>query len=253
MAAGNSNESKMNTNPTVPEQVAFYDSWNSKYRGVAFDEISDEIRVRGERVLQILRTLNLESPNILEIGCGTGWLSEKLCQFGKVTAIDLSPKAIDIARQRTAAADFIAGDFYEHTFCTNPFDVLVCVETLFYVADQPRFLRKMASLVPTGKYVVITSINKFVYERSIDVGAPAQGQIREWLSPGQMRRLVSEQFEVLSMNSIEPRGNRGVLRIINSRKVNAVLNGIFTPKVVKRMKEKLGLGGGIVLLGRKKT
>jgi len=84
--------------PSIEAQRAFYDQWNAQARAGAYEEISREIRLRGERLAAILRELGMDHPRILEVGCGTGWLTEKLCELGRVTAIDLS-------RHRHAAAD----------------------------------------------------------------------------------------------------------------------------------------------------
>jgi SAM-dependent methyltransferase len=243
----------MGNDPTLDEQRAFYDEWHTKYRRGRFNEITAEIRLRGSKVINIVRALNLITPHILEVGCGTGWLTEKLCDLGAVTAIDLSPTAIAMARERKIAAEFIADDFYAYEFPPASFDVGVCVETLSYVTDQPRFVQKLASLIRSGGFLAVTTINKFVYERRRDILPPERGQIRKWLTKRELRKLLSPHFEILSMTTIEPVGNMGVLRLVNSYKVNALLNRLFSPERVKGAKERIGLGGGIVILGRKNT
>jgi 2-polyprenyl-3-methyl-5-hydroxy-6-metoxy-1,4-benzoquinol methylase len=238
--------------PSIDEQIAYYDRWNSSHRSGEFDEIAEEIRMRGVRVLQRLKAMDLGRPSILEVGCGTGWLSEKLCELGSVTAIDLSPKAIEIAQRRGCDAEFIAGDFYAEEFGKAPYDVGVCIETLFYMHDQPRFVEKFASLLAPRAVVGITNINPFVYERSSDIPPPVTGQVRKWLDKSQLRALLEPHFSILSMETVEPRGDQGILRLTNSYKVNAILGRVFSPGAVKRAKEKLGLGGGIVIMARKR-
>jgi SAM-dependent methyltransferase len=237
----------------MEEQKAFYDRWNVQHRRGAFDEIADEIRDRGSRVLDILRALDLHEPRILEIGCGTGWLTEKLCEFGKVTAIDLSPQAIGVARERNIAAELIADDFFEHPFDEASFDITVCVETLFYVDDQPKFVARLTALLKAHGYLVATTINRFVYERSPDVRPAEPGQVRNWLSRKEIRRLLAQHFEILSMTTMAPTGEWGILRLVNSQKVNAVLGRVFSPERIRRVKERVGLGGGVIVLARKKA
>lgn len=240
----------MDKDPSIEQQQVFYDNWNLGHRNCNFEAIPEEIRARGTRVVDIIRSLTLFSPRILEVGCGTGWLTERLCDIGQVTAIDLSPQAIGIARQRNITANLIAGDFCEKEFNGEVFDIIVCVETLFYVSHQIRFVKKLASLMSKDGFLVLTSINKFVYDRSTDVGPPEHGQIRKWLTKKQLKNLLSRHFEILSMKTIEPRGNMGILRLINSYKLNAVLQRLFLSESVKHMKEKIGLGGGIVVIAK---
>ena len=66
----------MQRSPTIEEQRTYYDKWNTQCRRGRFDEIDREIRIRGLAACEILGRLNLNKPRILEVGCGTGWLTE---------------------------------------------------------------------------------------------------------------------------------------------------------------------------------
>src|ERR1051326_5010364 len=37
---------------------------------------------RGDKILAYLRSLRIERPTILDMGCGMGWFADKLSQFG---------------------------------------------------------------------------------------------------------------------------------------------------------------------------
>lgn len=237
--------------PDIAEQITFYDRWNESHRTGLLSDISKEIRVRGLRVLEHIRASGLQQPKILEVGCGTGWLTEALCNLGPVTAIDLSPRAIEIAQARGINAELIAGDFYQHEFQKQAYDAGVCIETLFYVSDQPAFLRKFASLMKPGAIVGFSTINKFIYERSSDIGAPEEGQVRHWLSKNETRKLLEPYFDILLIETLEPRGDSGILRLTSSFKLNKLLKMFFSDQQIKRAKEKAGLGGGVVIMCRR--
>ena len=68
----------------------------------------------------LLKQLASHCDNILEIGCGTGNLSRLLAQRAdRVTAIDLSPKMIEIAKQQSqdyANIDFQVADILTWEF-----------------------------------------------------------------------------------------------------------------------------------------
>jgi len=241
----------LNKLPSNAEQIAFYDRWNENNRAGQLSEINEEIRVRGLRVLDGVRASNLQQPKILEVGCGTGWLTQLLSELGSVTAIDLSPRAIEIAKARGIHAELIAGDFFQQDFPAQYYDVGICIETLFYVPDQSGFLQKFASLLKPGALVGFSMINKFVYERSSDIGEPEDGQIRHWLSKTEMRKLLAPYFDIVSMETLVPRGDTGILKFVNSTKVNTMLERIFSLQSIKRTKEKMGLGGGIVIMARR--
>jgi 2-polyprenyl-3-methyl-5-hydroxy-6-metoxy-1,4-benzoquinol methylase len=101
----------VNQDPGISELIAFYDRWNENNRAGQLSDINKEIRVRGLCVLEYVRASELQRPKILEVGCGTGWLTELLSDLGSVTAIDISPRAIEIAKERGIDAEFIAGVF----------------------------------------------------------------------------------------------------------------------------------------------
>ena len=242
----------MNQDPDNSEQIAFYDRWNENNRAGQLSDIDEEIRVRGLRVLEHIQTSGLQQPKILEVGCGTGWLTELLSDVGSVTAIDLSPRAIEIAKARGMDAELIAGDFFQQDFPARHYDLGICIETLFYVPDQAAFLKKFAALMKPGALVGFSTINKFVYERSSDIGEPKEGQVRHWLSKAEMRKMLAPYFDLISIETLAPRGDTGILRFVNSSKLNAILGKIFSHQSIKQAKEKLGLGGGIVIMARRK-
>ena len=223
-----------------------------RWRAAPFEDIEPECKARGSKVLQMLHSLSLPLPAVLEIGCGTGWLTDKLAQLGNVTAIDLSEKAIAIAQQRNTGATFIAGNIYTQDFGAQQFDIVVCVETLSCVADQHLFIAKLASLTKPGGYLVVTAQNKFVYQRRSDIGPPRAGQIRQWLSRFELHRLLQSDFRILKSVTVLPRGDRGILRLVNSYKLNWVLNRLFSKGRIDRVKEKLGFGHSRVVLAERR-
>jgi 2-polyprenyl-3-methyl-5-hydroxy-6-metoxy-1,4-benzoquinol methylase len=240
--------------PTRHEQAAYFDEWNARCRSESFENIEPESKARGATVIELLCSLHLKQPAILEIGCGTGWLTEKLLEFGDTTAIDLSEHAIDLAKQRGLRARFIVGDFYEHDFPSRHFDVVITVDTITVIPDQPLFIRKVASLMKPGAFLILTSLNKFVYERRSDVRMPRPwAEVANWLSRKELHELLKRDFRVLKSFTIIPHGNRGVLRVVNSYKLNRVLGCVFSKRLLARAKEKLGLGDHRVILARRQN
>jgi ubiquinone/menaquinone biosynthesis C-methylase UbiE len=67
------------------------------------------------------------------IGCANGWFSERLMEFGSVTAVDLADEVIARARARLPEVNFLAGDFLQLDLPSCNFDLIVSLETLAYV------------------------------------------------------------------------------------------------------------------------
>ena len=228
---------------TAAQQTKYFDRWNS-YRNVGFDNIDPESRRRGELVLHFLDSLPIKQPDILEVGCGTGWLTEKIARYGKTTAIDLSASAIEFAKQRGTNAEFVAGDIHKLDLPVRTFDVVVLVEVISCVPAQARFLERVASLMKPGAFLILTSLNRFVYMRRSDTPLPRPpGEIANWLTRRELHRLVKRDFRILRSFTFLPAGDRGLLmRILNSYKVNWSLNRVFSTDTITKVKEYLGLG-----------
>jgi SAM-dependent methyltransferase len=198
----------------------------------------------------MIKALGLSaSARILEVGCANGWFTHKLTAFGKVTAIDLADRAVAQAKQRVPAATFFCGDFNHYPFPECSFDLVVSLETFSHI-DQAAFLERVATILKPGGHLLLTTQNRYVYLRQVWVKPPADGQLRRWVTIPQLKRMAAPRFEVRSCFTVEPSGHRGLLRFVNSRKLNALPSFLIGADRLKRFKEWLGLGQTIVLLAR---
>jgi 2-polyprenyl-3-methyl-5-hydroxy-6-metoxy-1,4-benzoquinol methylase len=226
----------------------YWDNWNLKHRR---PEVLDEpSRRRMREVLASLSHLKIRESKILEVGCGTGWLSSKLTEFGAVTAVDLGMEVIQYARASMPEIDFRSGDFLELDLPINSFEVVVTLETLAHVSDQEKFMHKLAQVLKPGGHLILTTQNRFVFERRGDV-KPNVGFVRNWVTMKTLKGLLSLEFSIERATTLEPEGHLGVLRVMNSRKINRVLDLVIGPTRVKRLKESAGLGQTLFVLAVK--
>jgi 2-polyprenyl-3-methyl-5-hydroxy-6-metoxy-1,4-benzoquinol methylase len=176
-----------------------------------------------------------------------------LTKYGSVTGTDLSHEVLRRAAGRTPDVKFIAGDFMSLDFGENGYDVLVCLEVLSHVADQPAFIKKMASLLRPGGYLMLATQNRPQLERN-DIPRPMPGQIRQWVDRHELARLLASEFDVRSLFSVTPQCNRGVLRVINANKLHAALSVVGLGRIgraVKAAQEKVWLGWTLICLAQK--
>jgi 2-polyprenyl-3-methyl-5-hydroxy-6-metoxy-1,4-benzoquinol methylase len=97
---------------------------------------------------------------VLEIGCGTGALARELTarRGAKVTAIDLSPRMIDVARVRTPASlgvDYHVADFL--ALSPRGFDVVIATNTLHHLPLEAT-VRRMADAVGEGGTLLLADL-----------------------------------------------------------------------------------------------
>jgi 2-polyprenyl-3-methyl-5-hydroxy-6-metoxy-1,4-benzoquinol methylase len=214
--------------------------------------IGREALRRAQVVLSLLRSLDVQRPRILEIGCGNGWLAENLQSMGPVTGIDLADAAIEAARRRVPGVEFETGNILNLKLPTQSFDVVVTLETLSHVEDQRRFVEIAAHVLSNKGYLILTTQNRIINMRNSHVKPPAEGQLRRWCTKKELRALLSPHFKCLQLFTIEPLGDMGFLRIVNSRKLNAVLLRVFSKERIQEIKEFLGWGQTIVALAAKR-
>jgi len=228
--------------------VQIWDKWNLAYRLGRLDEPSKR---RLFEIGSAVADLKIRDARILEVGCGTGWLSAKLSEFGKVTAMDLGREIIEIAQVSYPHIDFHSGDIHTLDLPTNSFDVVVASEVLSHVVDQPAFVHRLSQLLKPGGFLLLTTQNKSVFERRSDV-APPDGWIRQWVTMKALKRMLRPEFSIRRATTLEPEGHLGLLRVINSARINYYLGAAIGEPRVKRLKEDAGFGQSIFVVAVKR-
>ena len=127
-------------------------------------DLCQEGMVDMEALDDLLDRLDLKpGDTLLDLGCGAGGIAEYISDWtgARVTGIDISTSAIEVAQARTAAKrdrlDFVIGDLNALDLKPNSFDAAIAVDALYWVADLDRTLDDiLASLRPGGKLAVHT-------------------------------------------------------------------------------------------------
>ena len=191
------------TEPTLEQSKEFYEAW---YRHRS-DEKNIDQKCRWHAIRQFLRKRGLANARILDIGCGSGWLSCALSAYGPVTAIDLSEEAIAQARRKYPHVRFQAGNFFDAEL-SGPFDLIVCSEVIEHLSheDQRRFLQLIADqLAPEGQIILTTPNHPVVAQFGIDEAhGHAHGilqPIENHLTAEQLRGLVESFFQITELRT----------------------------------------------------
>lgn len=107
---------------------------------------------RAARVLQTVAADRARIGSLLDVGCGTGRIALQVAEMGiPVTGIDFAPSMIRFAeaaarRASVRSSAFLVGDFLEHDFGTQTFDVSIAMGVLDYTSEAPRFLATLKRL-----------------------------------------------------------------------------------------------------------
>lgn len=145
-----------------------FDLWADGYdESVTFSENANEYPFAGYK--KVLGTIfdiikNESGKNILDIGFGTGILSQKLYDDGcSICGVDFSPKMIEIAKQKMPNATLIQHDFTKGlpAFPSDEmFDFIVCTYAIHHLDDTQKIqlIKRSIDLLSTEGKVLIGDV-----------------------------------------------------------------------------------------------
>jgi len=241
------------------DERSWWDLWNTSYR--ATDELDETPVEHFQRIAALVSEVApVSNSTVLEVGCGTGTLSRSL-ECGSYHGLDISAAAVDIAVKKAMQTEwhghsipaYEAMDFHEWTLPRDRFDLVLCVDAISGFRDQALTMRKIAQSLREGGRVIVSTPNPFVYNRIRRTGGVKleSGPVSHWLSRSELHELVKQAGLALERSfTIMPRGNMGILRIINSYRLDRLL-GQTGASFVRRRKEQVGLGQYRVVVARK--
>lgn len=118
------------------------------------------------RLGYVAERVQLRDSTVLDVGCGGGLLSEALAQAGaKVTAIDLAPNLLKVARLHGLESG-IKVDYREMPVealadeAPASFDAVTCMEMLEHVPDPASVIAACARLLKPGGQLFLSTLNR---------------------------------------------------------------------------------------------
>ncbi len=118
-------------------------------------------------ILKLLKKFKGEKIKILDAGCGTGKLCEILLNYNfEVYGIDISEKAIEIAKSRNNKIHYKVGDvtnlrkYYKNDF----FDVIVCTFVTLYLKELEllKFFKQTFEILKNSGVFILADVHPFL-------------------------------------------------------------------------------------------
>lgn len=162
-------------------------------------------------------------PQLLEVGVGTGKNIEFWPLNCKITAIDLTPGMLEIARQRAKSlnredVDLRLGDVQHLEFPSAIFDTVVATFVFCSVPDPIQGLREIGRVVrPSGQILLLehVRIDRPVIGRLMDILAPLIVR----LNGANINRRTVENVRAagLQIDRVEDLDDMGMFKLIFAR------------------------------------
>jgi SAM-dependent methyltransferase len=134
--------------------------------------------------------------NILEVGCGTGGLTQSLIEFGDVTGFDISTDAIEYCKRRGINNVFVKDvtdldvSPYNHKF-----DLILMLDVLEHLQEDVLIMKKVREMLnDTGLFFINVPAHKFLWSEHDE----ALEHKRRYHRVELLKKLRDAGFEIVS-------------------------------------------------------
>lgn len=140
---------------------------NSAFTGEFFVPGATEMRIEQDHIARYIFALKyVKSCTVLDIACGVGYGSAILAcrEHGatKVFGVDIREDNVEVAKRNYGSDQIVfnCGDIL--TYKAEPFDVIVCFETIEHIAAYREALSNLFRLLRIGGKLLISSPNRVI-------------------------------------------------------------------------------------------
>jgi 2-polyprenyl-3-methyl-5-hydroxy-6-metoxy-1,4-benzoquinol methylase len=210
------------------KHAQFYDQfWKIEQIGINGFE-----RLRGDFVVNSIKNhSSAHDLRILDLGCGTGWMSTFVAGLGSYVGTDYSNKAMEYAR--CVYKDF--GNFYLADpndpylgITERDFDVVIASEVIEHVKDHKAFLTQVGLFLKEGGLLILTTPNGLLYSIFSRKYSGKLQPIENWLTPVDLKKLLLQNgYNALSHEGILYRSPiYGLKAYLISPRIKQILSSI---------------------------
>jgi 2-polyprenyl-3-methyl-5-hydroxy-6-metoxy-1,4-benzoquinol methylase len=190
---------------------------------------------RAEITVELLReTVSQvkENPKVLDLGCGRGYITEKMREAVddvEITGLDYSLSAIEYAHDHFPGIDFAVGDAYDAPYAEKYFNVVVWNNLWEHVPDPLSLLSRIGFLIKPNGHLIISTPSRYRSDNLVRVlrGKPvafmSKHHVTEYTVGQVIEQLAYGEFDVqrvcsrpIRLNSLKAELMRRLLSIMIS-------------------------------------
>ncbi|MFK7862956.1 MAG: class I SAM-dependent methyltransferase [Pseudohongiellaceae bacterium] len=152
----------------IEQEQLILDSWHENaspwINAISNNEIPNRVAVTNQAVVEA--ALNIGARDVLDVGCGEGWLARVLAAKGcKVTGVDAVPKLIEHAQSlnNSVHCNFTQLPFNQITTANinERFDLAICNFSLFGDESVRNLLISLQPLLTKNSHLLIQTLHPF--------------------------------------------------------------------------------------------
>ncbi len=199
----------------IPVNNAIYDELGERWYAAHDDPVAllrAESRLRNPWVTETILREHGPGAQVLDVGCGAGFLSNHLAREGfEVTGLDSSQASLSVATQHdtTGKARYLLGDALHLPFGDGTFDVVCAMDFLEHVEDPAAVVAEVSRVLRPGGIFFFHTFNRnplawLVIIKGVEwfvKNTPAHMHVlRLFIKPGELERMCTDHgltFRVL--------------------------------------------------------
>lgn len=162
-----------------------------------------------EKLVEIvLQNKTVETIDIIDFGCGRGWLANKLSSYGNVTGIEPVANVVGYAKKMYPNVVFEVGSIDKLT--TKNIDLLVASEVIEHFSDYDKLKYFLAfnNAIKQGGYCIITTPRAEVQTEWLSYRNDNGQPVENWLTESQVDNLASDSgFKIVQKNILQEHAN----------------------------------------------
>lgn len=182
---------------------------------------------------EIQRVFPTPPVNVLDVGCGAGFLANYLAARGiAVTGLDASAESLAVARQHdvTGNVRYETGDAYQLPYSEATFQTVCAMDFLEHVEVPERAVAECARVLAPGGLFFFATFNRNPLAWLIAIKGvewfvkntpPRLHQLRYFIKPTELRGMcAASSLRVTCLRGSAPKLNRAFWRMMVKREVN---------------------------------
>ncbi len=173
-----------------------------------------------------------KNREILDVGCGGGFLSNRLSQEGyAVSAVDLSEESLYVARKydQTNRVRYQKADAYHLPYANAQFDVVSAMDFLEHVEEPERVIKEVSRVLKPGGLFFFHTFNRNLLANIVIIrmvkalvkNTPKNMHVIElFITPKELTKFcLNHDMQVTEMTGLRPRFSTITLKGLLTRTV----------------------------------